>query len=142
MGVASLATGLYLFDYKFTISQEWIDGINWLFACWWKFRKTKSYFDDFKKGMVKNRCNHLVHETLKSDEWVYEIKLIFCMLADFDAIILVRSTSYSISLTFNCQSTSVVLVRPLAVAGRTLWNRVCPSFPLDICLCVFLELDH
>ena len=42
------------------------------------------------------------------------------MLADSDAIIVVRPTSYSISLTFKCHSTAIVLVRPLALAGRTL----------------------
>ena len=30
----------------------------------------------------------------------------------------------------------------LAVAGRILWNRVCPSFHLAICLGVFLELEN
>ena len=36
------------------------------FACWWKSRKTKSQFNDFWVGVVKNRCTHVVHETLKS----------------------------------------------------------------------------
>ena len=40
---------------------------------------------------------------------------------------MVRPTTYSVSLTFKCQSTAIVLVRPQAVAGRILWNRVCPS---------------
>ena len=33
-----------------------------------KFRKAKSYFSDFWVGLVKNGCDHLVHETLKSAE--------------------------------------------------------------------------
>ena len=41
---------------------------------------------------------------------------------------LVRPTLYSISLTFKCQSTAVVLVGLLVVAGRVLGNgSVCPS---------------
>ena len=32
---------------KLTVSQKWTDEINWFFACWYKFSKTKSWFDDF-----------------------------------------------------------------------------------------------
>ena len=39
---------------------------------------------------------------------------------DCEAVILVKPTSYSISLTFNCQFAAAVLVRHLAVAGRVL----------------------
>ena len=46
---------------------------------------------------------------------------------------MVRPTSRFLSLTFKCQSTAAVLVSHLAVAGRTLWYRVCPSFPPEIC---------
>ena len=53
-----------------------------------------------------------------------------------------RPALYSISLTFKWQFTAVLLVRPMAVAGRILWNRVCPSFPPDVCVGVFLKLDH
>ena len=56
---------------KLTVSQKWTDGINWFFVCWHKFRKTKSWFNDFCVGLVKNGCGLLVHETLKyavSDE--------------------------------------------------------------------------
>ena len=35
---------------------------------------------------------------------------------------MVRPTLYSISLTFKCQFTAVLLARPLAVAGRIQWN--------------------
>ena len=62
---------------KLTVSQKWIDGMNWLFACWCKFRKAKSYFTDFWVGLVKNGCGHLVHETPKSVEWVYELSWFF-----------------------------------------------------------------
>ena len=48
---------------KLALSQEWIDGINWFFACRYKFRKARSYFKDFWVGLVKNGPGHLVHET-------------------------------------------------------------------------------
>ena len=51
---------------KLTLSQEWIDGMNWFFACRWKFMKAESWFNDFSVGMVKNGHDHLVHETLNS----------------------------------------------------------------------------
>ena len=51
---------------KLTVSQKWTDGINKFFACWYKFRKAKSWFNDFWMGMVKNGHGPLVHETLKS----------------------------------------------------------------------------
>ena len=41
---------------------------------------------------------------------------------------MVRLTSYSISSTYKCQSTAFVLAGPPAVAGRALWNSICPSF--------------
>ena len=62
---------------KLAVSQEWIDGMNWFFACWCKFKKAKSYFNDFWVGQVKNGCCHLVHETLKSVEWVYGLSWYF-----------------------------------------------------------------
>ena len=51
---------------KLTVSQEKIDGMNWFFACSYKFRKAKSYLNDFRMGMVKNGHGHLVYETFKS----------------------------------------------------------------------------
>ena len=52
-------------------------------------------------------------------------------------------------MTLKCQSTTVVLVRPLAVAERIYWNRVCPSFCPVVCRCFlgigsldFLDLWH
>ena len=70
---------------KLTVSQEWVDGMNWFFASWCKFRKAKSNFNDFWVDMVKIGHGHLVHETLKSSEWVYELSLF--LPADCDAII-------------------------------------------------------
>ena len=51
---------------KLTVSLEWIDGMNWLFACWCKFRKAKIYFSAFRVGLVRIGWGHLAHETLKS----------------------------------------------------------------------------
>ena len=42
------------------------DGIDLFFACWYKFRKAKSCFNDFWVGLVKNSRGLLVHESLKS----------------------------------------------------------------------------
>ena len=39
--------------------------INWCFACWCKFSKVKSYFNDLWVGIVKNGHYHLLYETLK-----------------------------------------------------------------------------
>ena len=38
---------------KLTVSQEWLDGMNWFFVCWCTFGKAKRYFCDFWVGMVK-----------------------------------------------------------------------------------------
>ena len=74
--------------------------------------------------------------------WIsLKIELIFCMMIVI-RYFFIRPTSHFLFLTFKCKSTAVVLVSPLAVAWRILWNRVCPSFPPDICLSVFLEFDH
>ena len=51
---------------KSAVSQEWIDEMSWLFACWYKFRKAKSYFNNDWVGMVKNEWGLIDHETLKS----------------------------------------------------------------------------
>ena len=37
-------------------SQGCIVEINWFFACWYKFRKANSYFNDLWVGLVKNKC--------------------------------------------------------------------------------------
>ena len=70
------------------------------------------------------------------------IEFIFCMLTVMQKV-LVRPTLYSISLTFKCQFTAVLLVRtPGGSCIRILWIRVSPSLPPDICLVVLLKLDH
>ena len=47
------------------------------------------------------------------------MELIFCMVTVMQQL-LARSTLYPVSLTFKCQFTAVLLVKPLAVAGRAL----------------------
>ena len=37
---------------KVAVSQEWIDGVDWFFAWWCKFRKAKKYFSDFWVNLV------------------------------------------------------------------------------------------
>ena len=49
------------------------------------------------------------------------IELIFCMLTVMQYF-LIRPILYSISLTFKCQFLADLLVRPLAVAERILWE--------------------
>ena len=43
-----------------------MEGMDWFFAYWYKFREVKSYFNDFRVGAVKNGHGLLVYETLKS----------------------------------------------------------------------------
>ena len=59
---------------KLTLSQEWIHGMNWFFACWFEFRKAKSYFTDFWVYSVKNGHGSLLYQILKilylKNEWM------------------------------------------------------------------------
>ena len=121
---------------KLNVSQDWIDEMNWYFACWWKSGKAKSYFNDFWVDVVKNRHGHLVQELLKFAEWV--IELIFVCWMWCNNVWLDQHRTLYIWL-LNVSLLQLYLLKPLAVAGRTLWNSVCLSFPLDTCLGVFLE---
>ena len=51
---------------KYAACQDWIDVKSIFFACWYKFRKAKNYFNNYCVGMVKNGWDLLDHETLKS----------------------------------------------------------------------------
>ena len=62
---------------KLTVSEEWTDGINWFFACQYRFTKIKSWSKHFWVGIVKNGCGQSDHRTLKLS--VSSI-LVFCML--------------------------------------------------------------
>ena len=115
---------------KLAVSQEWINRMNWFYACWCKFRKTKSYFSDFWVGKLEMETLEIlkngVLETLKSavsQEWVYELSWFSACWKWFFACwlwILVKMASYSISLAFKCQSTAFVIVGPLPVVGSVL----------------------
>ena len=107
-----------------------------------KFEKAKSYFNDIWVGLVKNGHCHLVHETLKSAEWVYGLSLFFACWLWCNNFWLDRLTLHFLSLNFKYYSIRVVLVSPLTVAGMIQWNRVCLSFHPDICQGLFLEFDH
>ena len=51
MDVASLFTGLW----------NWLSLAYCFFTCWYKFRKTKSWFTDFWVDLVKDHSGLLVH---------------------------------------------------------------------------------
>ena len=53
-------------DSKIDFISKLNKGINWFFACWYKFRKAKNWFNHFWVGLLKNGSGLLVHETLKS----------------------------------------------------------------------------
>ena len=57
---------------KLALSEEWTDGINWFFACWYWFTKIKSWLKIYWVGKVRNGCDHSGHGTLKltvSQNW-------------------------------------------------------------------------
>ena len=39
---------------KAAVSQEWVNELGWFFACWYKFMKAKSYFNNYWMGVIKN----------------------------------------------------------------------------------------
>ena len=51
---------------KLAVSLEWIDEMKLFIACRCKFRKAKSWFNDFSVGVLKNEHGYLVNETVKS----------------------------------------------------------------------------
>ena len=100
---------------KSAVSQEWIDEMSCFFACWSKFRKTKSYFDNYWVVMVKNEHGLTDDGTVKSDvsqndlmnwaDWLNDS----CMLIVIEWF-LVWWSLYSISLTFKFWTTTAVLL--------------------------------
>ena len=96
---------------KLGVSQEWIDAVNWFLACWCKFKKTRSYFNDFWVGQVKNGHGHLVCEMLKFAEWVHGLSWFFACWLWWNKFLLDQHCAFYLWL--------------LAIAGRILWNRVC-----------------
>ena len=55
---------------KLTVSEEWTDGVNWLFVCWYVITKIKSWSKIFWIGMVKNGCGLSRHMTQKWTDWI------------------------------------------------------------------------
>ena len=61
---------------KSTVFQEWINEMSWFFACWYKFRKAKSYFNIYWVDMLKNGWGLVDQGNLKSglsDKWFDEL---------------------------------------------------------------------
>ena len=61
---------------KSAVSQEWIDELGWFFASWYKFRKAKSYFNNYWVGVVRDGQGLIDHGTLKpfvSHKWFDEL---------------------------------------------------------------------
>ena len=86
---------------KLTVSEEWADGINWFFPCWYRFTKIKSWSKMFLVGIVKNGCGQSGH----SEIWIEVIIWMLTMMQYF----LVSLMSYF--LIFKCRgSTAVVLL--------------------------------
>ena len=78
-----------LWPLKLTVSQEGTDGINWFFACWYKFMQIKKRFKIFGVCMVKNGCGQYGDGTLKlivAAEWTDEISWIFACWYRFTKI--------------------------------------------------------
>ena len=76
---------------KAAVSQEWIDELGWFFACWYKFMKAKSYFDNYWVGVVKNGRGLKDHGALKpgiSHKWFDELRRLieWFLNADNDGI--------------------------------------------------------
>ena len=51
---------------RLAVTEEWIDGINWFFACWCKFRKGKSYFN--RLWHMKNKSVWQSHSLSQKSE--------------------------------------------------------------------------
>ena len=75
-----------LWTLKFTVSQEWTDGINWFFACWYKFMQIKRWLKILEVSLIKNGCGQSYERTLKLTVWRINRwnKLIFCILININ----------------------------------------------------------
>ena len=76
MGISNLVGRNLL---KLAVSYEWINGMNWFFLCWYKFKKAESYFNNFCMGVVKSGPDSWARGTLKYavSQWIYELSWIF-----------------------------------------------------------------
>ena len=50
---------------KFALSHEWIDEMSWFFACWYRLREARIYFNNYWMDISK-MGEALYHGTLKS----------------------------------------------------------------------------
>ena len=61
---------------KSAVSQDWINEMSWFFAYWYKFRKGKSYFNNYSLAMGKNGQGLIDFGTFESgvsDKWFDEL---------------------------------------------------------------------
>ena len=61
---------------KSAVSYEWINELGWFFACWYKFMKAKTYFNNYCEGVFKNGQRLKDCGTLKpgiSHKWFDEL---------------------------------------------------------------------
>ena len=58
--------GSDLLDHETFVSQKWIAVMSWFFVRWYKFRKAKSYFNNYWMDIVKNGPDILCDESRKS----------------------------------------------------------------------------
>ena len=67
---------------KSAVSQELIDELGWYFACWYKCLKTKSCFNNYCVGAVKNGWGLKDRGTLKlgKSQMIWWIELIDWMV--------------------------------------------------------------
>ena len=70
---------------KSTVSKEWIDEKSWLFSCWYKFRKAKSYFNKNEWGLI----DHGTLESVVSQKWCDNLSILieWFLHANSDGII-------------------------------------------------------
>ena len=66
------------------LSWGWIDELSW-FACWYKFKKVNSYFDNYWVAKVKNGwglIDHGIFKSVVSHKWFDELSRLTepCML--------------------------------------------------------------
>ena len=68
---------------KLAVSQEVVNCINWFLVCWYKFRKAKSFFNNFWEVVFKIRCGIFSLGTLNSavsQEWIDEMSWFFALM--------------------------------------------------------------
>ena len=65
--------------FKLATSHKGINGINWLFKWWYKFRIANNYW----VGMVKSGCAHFVAPLAVSQNWMDELSWFFVCWCKF-----------------------------------------------------------